>query len=76
MCDWRQRQLAALVVRALDALVESVDVQAVLLGGMDGLGAQEVGWLCSVGWLGIWLCLCLWGCEDVAFGLLVFPSCC
>ena len=53
MCDWRQRQLAALVVRALDALVESVDVQAVLLGGMDGLGAQAVGWLWSVGWLGM-----------------------
>ena len=53
MCDWRQRQLAALVVRALDALVESVDVQAVWFSGMNGLGAQAVGWLWSVGWLGM-----------------------
>ncbi|CDJ44099.1 hypothetical protein ETH_00032620, partial [Eimeria tenella] len=48
-----QRQLAALVVRALDALVESVDVQAVLLGGMDGLGAQEAKAVGSVGGEGV-----------------------
>ena len=67
--------MAALAVRAFEVLVASVDVETVLVGGMDGLGAQEVGCVWSVGWLGIGGVWCLGACEDVVFGALVFRTC-
>ena len=46
-----------------------------MVGGMDGLGAQEVGCVWCVGWLGIGGVWCLGACEDVVFGALVFRTC-